>query len=745
MKKIKPRPHQLEAINAIAKGLEQNDVGHVVMACGTGKTLTALWAKEEINPRTTLVLVPSLGLLHQIFHSWQENASTHYEWLCVCSDESVVGDHFFSNTSQLGVPVTNNPVDIAAFLAEETNQVVFSTYHSSHLIGQAQQYLDAPIIDLIIADEAHRTSGNPSNPGFASCLSDHQIRACKRLFLTATPRVFTEAVKADKEKIGIRVASMDDDTIYGSRLFTLSFNEAINRGLLTDYRVVISVIDQPSVYEAIKDNRIIAKIGAETLASHVAVSKAIKEQGARKVITFHSRVKSAFDFVNRHPGVHSLVSPEETLECLGVSGKMNAKERSQALDILRGSSDQVSIISNARCLSEGIDVPALDAIVFIDPKGSVVDVAQAVGRAIRLSPGKKYGYIIIPVFIQNSEDPISAIETSRFKVVWRTLNALRSYDDSLSQELDYLRINKGRLGRNPSGITFSKIHIDLSQSLLAGVFADALKTQIVANTTQKWHEQYGAICEYVETTGTLYPKGHPNWRFIDIQRMAYKQKKMPKDRIMLLEKLPGWSWNTKDAKWDEACSFVEKQIDMAGEIYNLPDLDLPDGRKMLSWVANQINEYAKGGMPVERIQRLESISGWKWSRLDARFESMYDRLKQHIEKTGNVSMPDPPPNDQYKELTTWILGLRARYRKGTLKQEYQDALNALPEWYWDHKQITFQRFLSNIDECQRNFGRFPKRGETGFNSFHMIRRKWRAGKLPEWKYKVLSGYPGFFS
>jgi predicted helicase len=250
MKNIKPSPHQSEAINAIVKGLEQNDVGHAVMACGTGKTLTALWVKEEIDPRTTLVLVPSLGLLHQIFHSWQENASKHYEWLCVCSDESVVGDHFFSSTSQLGVPVTNNPVDIAAFLAEESNKVVFSTYHSSHLIGQAQQYLDAPIIDIIIADEAHRTSGNPSNPGFASCLSDHQIRACKRLFLTATPRVFTEAVKADKEKMGIRVASMDDDSIYGSRLFTLSFNEAINRGLLTDYRVVISVIDQPSVYEA---------------------------------------------------------------------------------------------------------------------------------------------------------------------------------------------------------------------------------------------------------------------------------------------------------------------------------------------------------------------------------------------------------------------------------------------------------------------------------------------------------------
>jgi superfamily II DNA or RNA helicase len=745
MNKIKPRPHQFEAINAIVKGLEQNDVGHVVMACGTGKTLTALWVKEEINPRITLVLAPSLGLLHQIFHSWQENASKHYEWLCVCSDESVVGDHFFSNTSQLGVPVTNNPVDIAAFLAEESNQVVFSTYHSSHLIGQAQQYLDAPIIDLIIADEAHRTSGNPSNPGFASCLSDYQIRACKRLFLTATPRVFTEAVKADKEKIGVRVASMDDDSIYGTRLYTLSFNEAINLGLLTDYRVVISVIDQPSVYEAIKDNRIIAKIGAEVLASHVAVSKAIKEHGARKVITFHSRIKSAFDFVNRHPVIHSLVSPGETLECLGVSGKMNAKERSQALDILRRSSDQVSIISNARCLSEGIDVPALDAIVFIDPKGSVVDVAQAVGRAIRLSPGKQYGYIIIPVFIQKGENPISEIETSRFKVVWRTLNALRSHDESLSQELDYLRISKGKRAYAPAAVSFSKIHIDLTQSRLAADFANALKTQIVANTTQKWHEQYGALLEYVEEHGAMYPKGHPNARFIDIQRTTYKQRKMPEERILLLESLPGWSWNTKDAKWHEACAFVEKQVNIAGEIYNLPDCDLPDGRKMLSWIANQITEFTKGGMPVERIQRLESIKGWKWSRLDARFDSMYDRLKQHIEKTGDVSMPDPPPNDQYKELTTWILGLRARYRKGTLKQEYQDALNTLPEWYWDHKQMTFERFLENINECQRNFGRFPKRGEPGYNSYHNFRSQWRAGKLPDWKYKVLSGYPGFFS
>lgn len=743
---MKPRKHQIDAVNAITKGLEAEDRGHVVMACGTGKTLTALWAKEAIRPCKTLVLLPSLGLLHQFFDCWQENALEEYEWLCVCSDESVIGDHFYARSSQLGVPVTTSPVDIASFLAEDSDRIIFSTYHSSHLIGQAQQYLDAPTIDLIIADEAHRTAGNPSNPGFASCLSDQQIKARKRLFLTATPRVYTEALKVDKKKVGVNVASMDDGDIYGKRLYTLNFNQAIEQGLLTDYRVVISVVDEPRIYEAIQDNATIAKIGAETLASHISVSKIVTERNAKKIITFHSRVKSAFDFADRHPGIHTLVSSTDKLECMGVSGKMNAQERSNALDILRGKDDQVSIVSNARCLSEGIDVPALDAIVFIDPKGSVVDVAQAVGRAIRLSPGKEYGYIIIPVYIQNGENPVSAIETSRFKVVWRTLNALRSHDDSLSQELDYLRVNIGKGLYNPGNISFSKIQIDLSQSVLAENFANALTTQIIANTTQKWYEQYGALCEYVEETGKLYPKGHPNARFIDIQRMAYKQNKMTEERKLLLEKLPVWSWNTKVTKWDQACSFVEKQVEMSGGVHHLPDCDLPDGRKMLSWIANQLVEYAKGRMPVDRIQRLEAINGWKWSRLDARFEGMHQRLKRHIVLTGDISISDPPPSVDLKELATWINGVRSRYKKGILKKEQTDALNSIPEWYWDRNEELFRKFVSNLDNFIAAHGRLPKtKGDPGFNIYHQKRGLWRKGRLPEWQYKVLSKYKGFFA
>jgi superfamily II DNA or RNA helicase len=745
VKKLTPKKHQIEAIKAIVNGLKESDRGHVVMACGTGKTLTALWAKEKINPKKTLVLVPTLGLLHQFFNNWQDNSSIKFEWLCVCSDESVTGDYAYASPSQLGIPVTNKITDIASFLSGESDGIIFSTYNSASLVGQAQKVLGAETIDLLIADEAHRTAGNLANKGFSDCLSDDKIQATKRLFFTATPKVYTEAVKTEKEKQGVNIASMDDENIYGKRLFTLSFEQAINQGLLTDYRVVISIIDEPNVLKAIEDNQLVSKLESETLAAHIAISKTIIERGSKRIITFHSRVKSAFDFAARHPSIHRLVSPSTPISCLGIHGKMNAQERSDILDKLRDSKDDTCIISNARCLSEGIDVPALDAIVFIDPKGSIIDVAQAVGRAIRLSPGKEYGYIIIPVFIEEKEDPIEALESSRFNVVWRTLNALRSHDEELSQELDRLREERGRRSSSPINYKFSKINIDLSQCLLASSFAEALATKVITNTTQKWYEQYGELCNHVERHGKLYTKDHPNYRFIDIQRMSYKNGKMPAERIRLLEEVDGWSWNTIDSRWEIAYGILSDQISLNGSNSMIPETIMPDGRRLDAWVSNQMNNYRKGQLDSDRIRRLESLPGWRWSRNESRFDLMRERLIKHIRENGTASISYPPKNKETKELATWISGIRSRYKKGILEQEQIDALNEVDQWHWDKNHELFKQFVKELELCISVKGRMPKkRDDPGFNGFHNKRKLHKQGKLPEWQFKVLSKYAGFF-
>ncbi len=745
MKKLTPKKHQIEATKAIVNGLKQSDRGHVVMACGTGKTLTALWAKEKINPKKTLVLVPTLGLLHQFFNNWQDNSSIKFEWLCVCSDESVTGDYAYASPSQLGIPVTNKITDIASFLSGESDGIIFSTYNSASLVGQAQKVLGAETIDLLIADEAHRTAGNLSNKGFSDCLSDEKIQATKRLFFTATPKVYTEAVKTEKEKQGVNIASMDDENIYGKRLFTLSLEQAINQSLLTDYRVVISIIDEPNVLKAIEDNQLVSKLESETLAAHIAISKTIIERGSKRIITFHSRVKSAFDFASRHPSIHGLVSPSTPISCLGIHGKMNAQERSDILDKLRDSKDDTCIISNARCLSEGIDVPALDAIVFVDPKGSIIDVAQAVGRAIRLSPGKKYGYIIIPVFIEEKEDPIETLESSRFSVVWRTLNALRSHDEELSQELDRLREERGRGSSSPVKYKFSKIDIDLSQCLLASSFAEALATKVITNTTQKWYEQYGELCNHVKEHGKLYTKDHPNYRFIGIQKMSYRSGKMPAERIRLLEEVDGWSWNTIDSKWETAYSILSDQISLNRSNSMIPETIMPDGRRLDAWVSNQINNYRKGRLDSDRIRRLESLPGWRWSRNESRFDLMRERLISYINKTGGISISDPPKNKDEKELATWINGVRSRYKKGILEEEHIKALESIETWYWDKSRFQFNKFIEDIELSLKKNGRLPnKRGESGFHAFHGKRRLQKQGRLPKWQYDILSKYKGFF-
>lgn len=745
MNQLKPKKHQVEAIKAIVNGLKQMDRGHVVMACGTGKTLTALWAKEKLSPQKTLVLVPTLGLLHQFFHSWQENSKTKYEWLCVCSDESVTGDYAFTNPSQLGISVTNKITEIASFLSGESDRIVFSTYNSAPLVGQAQKILDAETIDLVIADEAHRTAGSHASNSFGDCLNDKKIKARKRLFFTATPKVYTEAVKMEKEKQGVNIASMDDESIYGKRLFTLSFEQAINQGLLTDYRVIISVIDEPNVLKAIEKNKLISKLQAETLASHIAISKTITERGAKKIITFHSRVKSAFDFASRHPEIHDLVSTTDSISCMGIHGKMNAQKRSNILDRLRNSKDEICIISNSRCLSEGIDVPALDAIVFIDPKGSIIDVAQAVGRAIRLSPGKEYGYIIIPVFIEEDQDAIEALDSSRFNVVWKTLNALRSHDEQLSQELDSLREQKGRGGQNTMNYAFSKIDIDLSQSVLASTFAEAIATKVIINTTQKWYEQFGKLCQHVQEHGKLYTKDHPSYRFIGIQRMSYKSEKMPVERIRLLEQVEGWSWNTIDSNWETAYLTLSDQLSVHKSNSMIPQTILPDGRRLDAWISNQLNNYRKGILDDERIKRLEGLPGWRWSRNESRFELMLERLRKHIEEFETVSICDPPKTQESKELATWINGVRSRYKKGILEQAQINALNKIDEWYWDKNHEVFKQLVTEIELCISANGRLPKkRGEPGYTGFHRKRTLHKQGRLPQWQFEILSKYTGFF-
>ena len=450
--------YQGEAMNAVVEGFDQSDRGQLIMACGTGKTLTALFINEKLAAQRTLVLVPSLSLLAQTLREWTANTEAEFDFLPVCSDETVADpDAVVANTSDLGFPVTTDPEEIATFLRRRSGpRVVFATYQSSPQIAKAFRLGRVPAFDLVIADEAHRCAGRVSSD-FATVLDSEAIKARRRLFMTATPRYFTGRVVKEAKEADFEVASMDDEAAFGPVFHRLGFAEAIQRDLLTDYQVAVVGVDDATYRDWAQRGRFVTIDGTEvtdarTLAGQIGLAKAMRRYDLHRTITFHSRVKRAQEFARDLPQVIAWMParqrPTGHLWSDYASGEMPAGQRHVLLQHLgRLDRGERGLLANARCLAEGVDVPTLDGVAFIDPRRSEVDIVQAVGRAIRLAPDKTVGTIVIPVFIDTDEDPETALDGSAFKPVWDVIKALRSHDDELGEQLDELRRQLGRQRR----------------------------------------------------------------------------------------------------------------------------------------------------------------------------------------------------------------------------------------------------------------------------------------------------------
>jgi superfamily II DNA or RNA helicase len=487
----RPRRDQRKAITDIVRGFKVHPRGQLIRACGTGKTLIGLRVAEAMNSRRTLVLVPSLSLVSQILSDWAKDGLRPFRFLPVCSDETIGGeDHLVAHVSQLGVPATTKPSEIADFIRGSGARVVFSTYQSTPALAQAFKQHKLEPFDLVICDEAHRCAGVKDGP-FATILDPQEIRARKRLFMTATPRIASEASKSRADSMGLELVSMDDPKVFGPVFHELKFSEAIRLKLLTDYRVEIIGVDDPTYRQYAEEGVFVTMDGktitdARTLASHIAVAKAIKKYDLRRIITFHGRVARAREFADQFPQFIRWMPkadiPSGQIWTELISGDMASNKRDAILDRLREVEPPArGIVTNARCLSEGIDVRALDGVAFIDPKGSQVEIVQAVGRAIRKAERKQHGIIILPVYISSGEDEEKTLEDSSFKQVWRVLRALRSHDDQLAGELDNLRTNLGKRGKVRANLP-AKIDINLPTRLNAR-FADAFYLRTVRAIT----------------------------------------------------------------------------------------------------------------------------------------------------------------------------------------------------------------------------------------------------------------------
>ena len=362
------------------------------------------------------------------------------------------------------------------------------------------------IFDLAIADEAHRCTGEKS-ADFTTILDDSLIKSKKRLFVTATSKRFKPNVKKKAEESGVEIFGMDDKAVFGEVFHSLSFGEAIEQELLTDYQVVIIGVDDPTIAEWIENRELMKTesgktMDSESIAAYIGLLKTIKEYDLKRIISFHSRVKFAKDFslslpilFNHIPQKHL---PTGIMFSEYVSGVMPTYERNNKIQNLKELSEfDRGVLSNARCLSEGVDLPSLDGVAFIDPKDSEIDIVQAVGRAIRLSKNKKIGTIYLPIFLKDVNDLESTLNSSIFKTVVSVLRALKSHDEILSLELDQFRSNLGKKGKKYKIKGFQKIVFDFPKKF-DGSFSDALKTIIVEKTTESWNFWFSLLEKYFE-------------------------------------------------------------------------------------------------------------------------------------------------------------------------------------------------------------------------------------------------------
>ncbi|MDN6162095.1 MAG: DEAD/DEAH box helicase family protein, partial [Atopostipes sp.] len=480
------RDYQKEAIEKSLAYYEAYDRGKLIMAPGTGKTFTSLKIAEGLmnnsqkNTYSVLYLVPSIQLLSQTLFNWNSDISSDIDItsFSVVSDRKVTkqktGDEDL-NAKDIGFPATTNVEELMAnYTSLSLNghkkklNVIFSTYQSIDVIHEAQEE-GFPEFDLIIADEAHRTTGadEMGDPSiFTKVHSNNNVKGKLRLYQTATPKIYGAEAKKKAESNSILVSSMDDTNIYGEEIFRFGFGEAVSRGYLTDYKVSVLAVSENYINKNMQslmssDNELntddVGKIIGvwNAMVKRNGMNGEIKGAPMKRAIAFTDTIQHSKEIANEFNNVvndYLGMQAEESfaVDVQHVDGGLNAMQKKTALDWLANemADNHARVLSNVRFLTEGIDVPNLDGVIFFSPKKSQVDIVQAVGRIMRRFEGKEYGYIILPVVVDTSTDPATALDNNeKYKEVWQVLNALRSTDERFEAEINKLELNRNKSGK----------------------------------------------------------------------------------------------------------------------------------------------------------------------------------------------------------------------------------------------------------------------------------------------------------
>jgi len=734
-----PELHQEKSVDECVEWFVEGEEsrGQLILPCGAGKTVTALWIKEKLCSKRTLVLVPSLALLRQIKNEWSRQRKTQYRYLCVCSETDIDSDNqdsIITHTYEIGGNVTTNPNKIWQFLTSKSEEkVIFSTYQSLKAIVEAIQNKDFEF-DFVFCDEAHKTAGI-SNRVFGIIHDNDKVPTKNRLYATATPRIVKESIR---KKLGDNLKythDMNDPETFGEEFYRMTFKEAIDKGILVDYKIIAVGVNDLQISQYLEKRRYVdGNISIDELANNYALEFVMNKYSANHALTFHSRVKYAKEFALRHKNLFN------DIDTFSVDGSQPTSIRKSILNEFRNA--KKAVISNARCLTEGVDVPTIDLVYFSDPKNSKIDIIQAVGRALRKKEGKELGYVVVPIFHVKDEELDKSISDSSFKNLLQVIRSLCDQDERLQIEINAIAHGKGKR-KNSKRIDFvSSFEEDVERLQLIGFeeqLKDALFDQIIDKTSNNWDIWYLELQNYLKCHND-YPTKQKNaelYNWIASQRNKRKKGGLKPLEIKKLDDV-NFIWDVIEWKWNK---IFEDFVEYAKSNVFPPFKEF-DSAELVRWYKYQ-HTCIRKNKTISQEQKM------KFLEIDSKFEGPPSR-KKWIPKYEDLvkwrkSNPDRWPSNKKngisqkeKKLYIFCEEIKKRYREETLEDYWFDKMASLEFNFEGHRDNWTKRLhdIFKVIESNNSVSIY----EIGSNNYSWIIRNikmYREGKLDKYKTKKI--------
>lgn len=691
-----PKPYQTSIIKKSIKYYEEHDKGRLYMPCGTGKTLVCYWIADKLNDNKRIcVVVPSLYLLSQMYNTWV--ALKECKYLLVGSDAEV------KTCNDTGLLLSTDRDEIEEYLMDHIGDelVIITTYQSSEVLSNVCRKLKFEL-DLIIYDEAHKTVGS-SDRLFSCLISDDNITTKKRLFTTATEKIYT----GDDDNI----ISMDDTEVYGDVIYNYSFKKAIEDKQLCDYQIIAPLINDDGFWSVIKKNKFVVdkSIQEDPIESRYYMTvyllcRSIREHKLTHILTFNNSNVNA----KRTYQILQEMLEQMSIECncYHLTGESSMKKRNRVVeDFVK---DKCAIISSARIFQEGINIPIVDCVCFMDNKMAVIDIIQSVGRVLRLCDGKKKGYVLIPtlVNVEETDDNVFDVNPADFGTVKSVLRAIGTVDDRIVDEF-VTKDSKMSGGRNKKFTTNTKdvvvngrIEINLDE------LADKIGIILCDRWgTVNWCQMLGEVVKYIDENNKLPSEidKHAEIRRLACwcreQRKAYRTGLLNRNRITKLERTTKWTWGKQSGKhktFDEVYDEIIKWLNVHKKYPKQCSGDKHE-EKLFRWCASIKRKQVINKLSDDHKTKLEKLDGWTWS--SSIWNTRYGEVCEFIEE--HKRLPSSKTDDQTEnELGLWIVNQRQRYKKNLSTNIQIDKLEKLPFWFWNGKDGR-TKFMMHYDEIKK--------------------------------------------